>query len=251
MIKITGELIGVDAVLKSLEGFKPDQVRKIMKQAAIQTAYEAIKAEKDEMNRSIDRPKPFTRNAMYVDKGQSGGSYEEVAVRFRESGAKANWAGHYLLPQVHGGGRPFKRYEKALHHTFPALAGHYLLPTQFTKLDAFGNIHGGWLTRLLSNLRADLSGTQNKGNGTRRTRNKKFNYFVVKDGVVYPTQARTTLASGIYEKHSAESKPVMVLHLADRVTFKKRFDFYGLAARICAKVFPQKLSELIARKRKT
>jgi hypothetical protein len=233
---------------KDLAELSPEQLRKALKSSAIQTAFKVKDGLRQAMLEQLDRPKNFTLNALYVDKGKKGGDFEDVTIQYRDRGGKAFFPGHYLLPQVFGGSRPMKRFEKALQYTFPQLGKVYVVPSQFAKLDAFGGVPGGYITRILSNLRADLSGTQNKG--SRRTRNKKLGYIIVKDGIVLNGGGRTGLADGIYEKHAGETKVYQVFHFSPSVTYQIHFKFYDVAERITRQFFPQFVSDWITKRKR-
>lgn len=248
-IKLSAEITGLDQLLKRLNAVSKDKWGKILADASNETGFYLVNKFKVEMPKYLDRPKPFTLNALYVMKAGTNRGLTEATVAFRDRGGKANFAGHYLLPQVEGGSRQFKRFEMALQYSGLIPMGTYVVPSAFVKLDAYGNVPGGYITRMLSALRAlsEVGYTANRKVG-KRTRNKMLEYYVVSFGVIRGGSGapqRTTLADGIYEKHAGERKLYQVFHFVHRLSYKPRFPWYEIGQKAARAKFPEKLDEAI------
>lgn len=258
-IKISSDL---DKLVNKLETLEPKRWPTKLTRAINETAFYVVNKLKKEMPGFIDRPTPFTLNALRVTQKASvtNNDLVDATVGFKEFGSKANWASHYLVPQVDGGDRALKRFEKALVLTGVMNAGYFVLPAAAAPRDQYGNVPGKFIVRVLSQLRADLSGTQNTpqpttvaGKGNRaaaaRYRQKKRltkpTYYAVQNGIIYPGGGHTTLAPGIYERHPREKSLKQVFFFARDVHFRKRFPFYEIAAKAAQDKMPQKIQDEI------
>ena len=85
-----------------------EQLPVAMAKALTFTAERVRDAEKKAIEGAFDRPTPFTLNSLYL-RGATPQRLEARVwlkdLRFRE---------HYLVPQIRGGERPLKRFEKYL-----------------------------------------------------------------------------------------------------------------------------------------
>ncbi|HBG07697.1 MAG: hypothetical protein A2075_09240 [Geobacteraceae bacterium GWC2_58_44] len=91
---------------------------------------------------------------------------------------------HFLLPQVEGGTRPIKAFEKGISHKS------FVMPSKGTTLDPYGNLGRGRITKLLS-----IAGGFHEVGFTMNTKSKskKAMYFRV-------LKQRGKLAPGVYER---------------------------------------------------
>ena len=102
------------------------------------------------MKASFDRPTPWTLNAFRVDKATK--SNLTATVQMREFAPNGTPAWKYLAPQIEGGARNQKRFEKALQITNQAAA--FALPAEGAKLNAYGNVSVAQITQVLSGVGA-------------------------------------------------------------------------------------------------
>ncbi|WP_315804038.1 hypothetical protein [Bradyrhizobium sp. SZCCHNS3002] len=215
-----------------------DLMRQIQQLAAedapIVTAYALTKtgqdikaAEVERMREVFDRPTRFTLNSLYLKPATKRDLVAEV---FFKEGFGSIPAWRYLGPQVEGGARVHKSHEKRL-----IAAGHmkpdeFAVPGKGVKLDAFGNIPGSMIERILSQVQAAEIYSGVKANATAASlKRKKKNvgrYFVLRpDGT---GRAGRNVAPGIYWRQGLRDM-VPVIMFVKAPKYQKRFPFFDTA----------------------
>lgn len=189
----------------------------------------------EEMRRVFDRPTPWTLNSLFL-RGATK-SNPVATVWFKDFAPKGTAAGKYLSPQIEGGQRRQKRFEKALSRLVPGLGTTlYAVPGKKCDVDAYGNISRGQITKILSSLRVSNDPTQNaradrKSRGTRRGER----YFVGR-----PAGGNGPLGVWL-RRPDAVIYPIIIF--VGRAHYRPRFDFYGVARRTVARTFPGEMSK--------
>jgi hypothetical protein len=112
------------------------------------------------ISRVFQDPAPYTKNSLKVTKTRNHNM--QASVWFKEPDRMGD---HYLLPQVEGGERKEKGFERALSHT-------KFIPSDHLPLDRYGNVAPGLIRQILSVLgRAELAqGYQTERFQANRTR---------------------------------------------------------------------------------
>lgn len=126
--------------------------------ALTRTAQDGKAAEVAEIDRAIDRPTPYTRGAVYVQPATP--ARPESAFGLKDDltySAPGHQPTNYLRPQIEGGQRNIKAFERLLQ-----LAGHMpqgwkAVPGDAARLDAYGNVSRGQIIQVLSQLRLQLT----------------------------------------------------------------------------------------------
>lgn len=183
--------------------------------ALTRTAQHVKVEEVTEMKRVFDRPTPYTLNALAVKPATKKDLVADV--RFKDFASLP--AKRYLNPNVHGGGRSHKRSEKALIAAGHLPGGRYLVAGRTAPKDRYGNIPGGTITRILSQVKAQRDPTQNtsrRGAGSR-------GYFYLPGRGVYERTGKKTMRPVLVETRSP--------------SYRKRFHFYVLANQVVQKQF--------------
>ncbi len=139
--------------------------------ALTRTAQAAQKEVRAEMPRVLDRPKKFTLNSTFVKPATK--RRLEATVGFKDFAAKGTPAGKYLLPQIHGGRRKHKRFERALIRAGIMRSDEYAVPGDDMRLDRYGNLPKGAITKMLSQLRASPDAGQNATQSSRSKRGRR------------------------------------------------------------------------------
>ena len=116
---------------------------------AVQTAQQA------EMRDVFDRPTQRTLGAVFVQRARA--DWLEARVGISDSSAGGRAAIKWLRWQISGGARTLKAYEQRLVSAGAMPDGMVSVPGRFARLDAFGNISGGQLRQMFSQLRIELS----------------------------------------------------------------------------------------------
>ena len=189
-----------------------------------------------EMTKVFDRPTPYTKNAIYIKPATK----EKLEARV--------WLkdGSYLLPQIFGGSRKLKRFEKSLASAGLLPAGMHAVPGSAAQLDAYGNMQRGQLVRILSSLRAfgeqGYSANMNAKQRGRLTKRTRSAYFVGRPGGgKFPLGVWETKASGFGR---SVARPVIMFVRAS--SYRKRFRFFEVAQNTVQIEFEDQFKQALA-----
>lgn len=208
---------------------------------AINMTMKQVKADmRSEMERIFDAPTPFTLNSLQT---YPFATKEELTavLRFRDFAGKGTPAGKYLAPEIYGGARRQKSFEKALSNAGLLPAGMFAVPAkpggpanEGAPLDQYGNIKGSYLNRMLSYLRANRDSTQNRSQTSKRRRSRAAQWFVIN------TEGKG-LPMGIYERKAGVAH--MVIKYVRAPMYPVRFKFGEVAQASAAKHFPANIDK--------
>ncbi len=197
-----------------------------------------------EARRVFDRPTPFTINAFYTRPATMAQPQAEVGIK--DQAPKGTPAAKYLLAQIEGGTRRQKRGERALQRA-GMFGNGFLVPAMGIKLNAYGNIPGPTMVRILSDVKAsgEQGFTANRtARSTKRNRNYKAErYFVARPGD--PDTAH--LKPGIWVKRGGRILPALIY--ISRVTYRPRLDFYGKGRTFAAQRYLEEFRRALAQAR--
>lgn len=216
------------AIKGDLDKFFKDvekQTRFAMASALTKTAQLAKQNLAEEMTKAFDRPTRYTLNSLAVRPATKANLEAEVALKAGVTGTPAS---KYLTPQIVGGARGLKRFERSLSIAGLLPAGWFAVPGDNAELDGFGNMKRGQIVKILSALRATSDATQHKGQKQGRGIRRREEYFSIGPGRVLPP--------GIYRRkgRSDGRKPdvlPVVIYTRKPPRYRQRFDFYGIAQR--------------------
>lgn len=208
--------------------------------AATRTAKATVPFLSGVTQRVFDRPTPFTVNAFWFRSATNANPVAEVGIK--DFASKGTPAIKYLRAEIFGGTRRQKRSEKAFART--ALSGNrgFWVPGPGVTLDAYGNVPGSVIRRILSDVRADGE-VGYLANRTARSvkRNKRYRaerYFV-------PTLA-SGLAPGVWVERPRGSRRIMpALLFVTGVSYTRRFDFFGEGMGFARLQFPIELERAV------
>lgn len=252
-MKVTVDTKGLDATIARLRGLSEKKIDVAMKAALNDAAYLASKEASREMARVFDKPTPWVLGGVRYVKARS--DKLESSVDFDKWGNKTNVTVEKVLAaNIYSGIRKHKRHEVALNRVGILPNGMGIVPGAAAKLDQYGNMTGAQIVQIIAWFKG--FGEQGyKANSTKETRarlgrdNKKtgargFQYFALQ-------QKRGKLLPGVYQRiqtaFGSAVKPVMIF--VRMPTYKKRFDFYGVADRAArkefARAFPMYLDKLL------
>lgn len=199
---------------------------------------DAEQAYRKALPRIFDRPTPFTLNSAFVRKATK--AHLEASVELRHFAAKGTPADRYLGPEIIGGPRGMKRFERRL-DVAGGIGRKFVVPGRAVHLDAYGNVSRGQIMQILSRL--NLMGEQNVGPRTTAKLRKQGllvrhgkritagDYFIVhskNDGG----------AIGIWQLVSkGKVVPVMIFE-REAPHYRPRLDFTGLIFASVRQTFP-------------
>lgn len=149
-IDVSADFKQVERMLKDMPGV----VNKAAATALTDTAWKAKQAIEKVMASKFDRPTSYTLNSLRIERARSTKLWATVWVKNRLDAGKGTSPEDYLLPQIYGGGRNPKRFERALQRIGALPPGMYAVPGSAAEMDAYGNISRGQIVQILSYLKA-------------------------------------------------------------------------------------------------
>jgi hypothetical protein len=244
-IKLNGQK-EVEAMLAAF----PKQAGRVVETAIDHTAREIWVGVKEEMRKVFVAPTAWTMRSPAYEKTRNHNMMARVFYTEPE-----RMADHYLTPQVEGGPRKFKGFERALGDTM-------MVPGKGVKLDRYGNVSAGLIRQVLSVLgKAEMTAgyTANKTARSAKKNKKERDYVFLpqRHGRLYPgvyqryqtgagfgAKTKRTFAdqSRTYQKGRRRGRFASVIRARglrpiliagrQRATVKPLLDFYGVAHRI-------------------
>lgn len=235
MIKIQ---LDIDKAVQGVDEIARRQVPFAAALAMTRTGQQVKAALITEMQSSFDRPTPWTLNSLFLQKATK--SRLEAQVWVKDFAFKGIAPTKYLTPEIFGGQRGDKRFERALASKGFASKGKKFVPGAGAKLDQYGNIDRGQVVQALAALgafgeqgykanmtdkgRARLA----KGNAKKGVRGAA--YFVGRPGggkLPYGVWQRTSFGN-----MGSAVKPIMLA--IDEPQYEQGFDFFGVSERVAS-----------------
>lgn len=211
--------------------------------ALTRTALDAQAAERETIRSVFDRPTPYTLNSVFVKPATKAQPEAQFGLKdeFGFPSESQITANRYLGPNIDGGSRSIKRFEKRLQLDGAMPRGWFAVPGKFARLDQYGNISRGQITQILSQLTlTKVSGyTANISPRSRKGAIKRAGG----EFVALP-QGRGKLLPGIYQVTqfaTGRSVPRPVVIFVSRVQYSPRFDFHGVGEQAVETFYPANL----------
>lgn len=233
------------AVIANARGAR-DQVPFATAVALTATARDVRDAERRSMSTSFDRPVPWTLNSLFLKPATKQDQTARVWVKDDRATSGGTPAVRYLAPQIEGGRRSVKAFERMLQRIGALPAGWAAVPGEGADIDQHGNMRRGQITQILSYLRAfgeqGYSANITDKKKTRMARGTKakrgVSYFVSHGKFRDKTRH---LPAGVWRRTDfgqAGSAITPILIFVPRAQYSKRWDFYGIADREITAKFP-------------
>lgn len=227
--------------------------------ALTRTAQAAKKAVEDELPRAFDRPTRWTMNSVFFKSAKK--TRLEAKVWIKDETGKGIPATKYLGPQIFGGARHFKRFEKALQRVGILPPGMMAVPAAAAELDAYGNMSRGQIVKILSffsafsevGYRANITDKRRKSmwKGSEKRGVRGFEYFALskQTGKLPPgIYLRKNYSVGELDKvahlQKGAAKPVLLFVRA--ATYRKRLRFFEIAEATAQAKLPRHFGEALA-----
>jgi len=201
----------------------------VMALALTRTAQAVQKAEVAEMRDVFDRPTPYTLKSTYIEPATKQNLRAVVGIR--DWASEGTPPANFLIPQIAGGGRRQKRFERALQSVGALPPGFVAVPGKAAKIDRFGNMSRGEIQQILSyfrtnatagfNFNASAASLQRRSNRLAKKANaQKVQYFVGRPG-------DGKLPLGIWQRFTFRQgtaiKPILIF--IPWTTYQAIFDF--------------------------
>ena len=260
MFSVTIKDKGVRDLIKAL----PKSAGRAAEIALDKTAKDIKQAEIKEMQRVFDRPARYTLNSLRVTPTRNHNM--RASVWFKEPDRMGQ---HYLVPQVEGGPRKTKGFERAFDDKM-------FIPGKFARMTRAGNVSPGQIRQILSVLgRAErYAGYQANITARSRRRNKKprdyvyikkrrgrllpgiHERFVTRRGLTKKAR-RAAMAkdgSSVYQRGRSRHRAIrarglrpVLLEGRQKKPVKPLLDFYGVAHRVFDKEFTRHFNQALDR----
>ena len=255
-LKISGPRSAGAEVARSLRDIPARVLPYAASTAATRTAQHIARtAIPDEMRRVFSGPTRWTLNSLRVVPATKDKSVARVFVK-DDAPNNGTRPEDYLLPQVEGGGRKEKRFERSLRYGGLLPSGWRAMPGQGAKLDASGNFNRGEMQRILTATRTAFDQAQRKTTSARSKRSaKNAPYFGVTPlvgsfvGGEY-RQTKSRMQPGVYRREGRSIKPVLIF-TKTQPQYRQRLDFTGVAERVTLERYPvefdRAVREILAR----
>jgi hypothetical protein len=148
---LTIKIEGLDAARQTLQGFSDRRFSAAVATALTRTVRHVQDAWRAELGAKLDRPTPLTVGAVQRKDASAAQLQAEVYLRDQVRPG-ATPPSEYLATQEQGGDRRLKKFERALMARGSMPTGHRVVPGQYAKLDAYGNISRGQIVQVLAQL---------------------------------------------------------------------------------------------------
>ena len=189
----------------------------------------------------FDRPTPYTLSSTYLKPATKNSLVAHV--KLKDSAFKAVPASKFLAPQITGGGRPLKRFERALRSVGALPSNMYVVPGEAARLDAYGNMSPGQIVQMLSYFRA-FPEVGYRANITEKRKLSLAKGNRKRYGIAYFVGRPGGGPLGIWQReiHGLGSRIRPVMIFVSRAYYEARFDFAGVAQKIIERELPAQLN---------
>lgn len=220
--------------------------------ALTRTAREGQRAIVAEMPRVFDKPTRYTLNATRLVPASVDNLVATVAVK-DQAAAGSTRPESYLLPEVEGGQRREKRFERALRYAGVLGRGQFVLPGSGAKLDANGNVSAATSTRVLNALQS-LRAVRGRGRSLKRKTTLANDLFIgaPMNGRGPNARKRPGAPEGVYRREGARVR-VLFVFANQAPRYNRLLDFDGTVAAVVrtrfAAEFERAASAILNRRR--
>lgn len=209
-----------ESYLRALAG---DQFPFALSKALNDAAFQARGVHQDEIKRVFDRPTPFTVRGVLYTKSTKRKLVSKTFLRDEGVIYPAGPAA-YLHPNITGGERPQKRFERRLSTQNILPKGWVTVPGTAERLNQYGNLTRGRITQILGDVNAFSEEGFNKATPGAR------GMFVVRAG------SRGRLAPGVWLRQRKKVRPVMLF--VPHARYRPQYDFEGVSDQFNKQRFP-------------
>ena len=244
---------------RDMEDFSQRRMKYAVVTALTRTAKAVREGIREKLPQYIDRPVPYTQRGIFFRSATP--ETMQARVWYNDEWKGATPQARYLYPQIHGGGRSIKRFERAVQAKLNMPPGWYAVPTKHTKLDQYGNIARGQIQQILAQVGTELVAGHSrtmrptKKNGkmsakTARAYDKAGGQFVA------VPQQKGKLQPGIYQAegryfgaklgYGRKAGLKAILLFKQRVSYRERFPFYDLGRGIVEREIGKQLQQSIS-----
>ena len=238
-MRLTFAIDGIKETQAALLGFSDRRMAAAAATALTRTAVEAKAGVQAQMPGVFDRPDPYTVNSIFIKPATAQTLEAEIGFKDSASVGGRIPASRYLLPEIQGGARPAKAFERALQAAGHLQRGRFAVPASGALLDQYGNVDRKQLSAILSQLR---TGSKTKPlaagrKGIAAQRKAGGHYFIKRN--------KAGQSVGIFLRDFTGRAITPVFVFTRPPTYEARFDFAGIVARIASERLGPQLTRAI------
>lgn len=199
------------------------------------TGKQIVTALQSEMRSVFHQPTRYTTNSLRLKYAKK--TKLEAEVVFKDAAPGRVSAGDYLKPQIKGGDRVAKPFERWMQRAGLLRPGEMLVPGKDAPLDSYGNVRRGMYPQIMSQLRL---GHDRYSWSTDSKRSKKN---VSRSGKFFWADGHRGLPRGIYRRRG---KRLALIFLAvGHARYSPIFDFDGVARRKANEVWRDEFAKAL------
>lgn len=143
----------------------------------------------------------------------------------------------FLFPQVFGGARKEKRFERAMRYAGLLQGRERVVLGEYAPVDSYGNLKRGEIQRILTATRSSFDPYQNKTASAKSKRNaKKAPYFAARIGRTW----------GVWKRDTRSEVVPILIFVTKPPTYRPRLDFEGIARATAQREFEPTFRRLLA-----
>lgn len=182
------------------------------------------------MSAVFDRPTRYTLNSLFIEPANKNKLVARVKIK-EQSRSES-----FLTPEVFGGTRNEKGFEKSLRYAGILPAGYKAIQSVRADVDAYGNIPGPTIRKMINDLkgRKNTPDRRKKTGDKRRLAGKKAGFFYLK----------TKKTMGIFKRNGGELLPVFIF-TNRAVNYKKKLDFHAISEDVVLRKFDAHFTEAL------
>lgn len=196
------------------------------------------------INRDFDRPTPYTQRSLYSRystkrKLEAEVKLKDIPIGKSRYSSDQNLGHEFVSGAATGTTRNFTGLERWLYGKGYISSGEYVAPHANAKLDAYGNLSRGWLSRILSHLRINPDSTQWRSNSKRSVakRTRAGTFFWSPGG---------NFSRGVWLRQAGKGKqPVKVISIIRRPRYSVRVDIKRIGDTVVERNWHRELRKAI------
>lgn len=188
--------------------------------------YAAKTALPDEMRAVFNNPVSYTLNSLRIEVATKDNLRARVMVKNSAAGVAPE---NFLMPEVDGGHRKYKRFESAMRYAGVLRSGQFAMPGKGVQLDSNGNVSGAQIRTILTALKNIRSAS-----GGRKLANDLL--------VGKPNGGNRP--NGIWRREGRRLRPLFIF-TDQSPDYRKRLDFSGVVQRVALDRFKPEFEKAI------
>ena len=188
----------------------------------------------DRMKETFDRPTPYAVRSVVYEQTKPDDLSARVLIAGRSWLKNSTPPANFMGPNVYGGERNLKSFERQLQRRGLMPRGLIAVPGKSVRLNRYGNVPQSLIVRMLADLKVDAPvagyNRARTDRSTKRNKNyRKERFFVPGEG--------SNLPRGVWLRKATSGKIYPVFLFVDQVSYQSRMDFEKIVKDVYASRF--------------